>query len=223
VRKKEHGLFLSYSYAADWRHPYFFPRDTASAGCPCIRPDYGEPQPEYLYEKEEDFFQYIKFAHNQLEELLYRYPGVAGVCLAPLEGYYCRPDLFPTGLTYETIRTAQPRALISFGRGATGGEDFVALRRGLLAEQQGGELGGEARRENQGKPLEIRESLQPEAWGYDERAEGKHRTADDVMNILEGTNKGNANLLLNTGLLPDGAVHPDDAATLLEVGKRLKV
>ena len=31
-----------------------------------------------------------------------------------------------------------------------------------------------------------------------------------------------ANLLLNTGPLPDGSIHPDDVATLLEVGRRLK-
>ena len=214
------GLFLSYSYAMDWRHPYFFSLDAAGPGCPFIRPDYGGPEPEYLYEKEEDFFQYIKFAHGQLEELLYRYPGVAGVCLAPVAGYYCRPDLFPIGLTYEVIRAAQPRVLISFGQGANGDEDFVALGRGT--EEQGGELGEQARAKNQGKPLEIRDSLQPESWGYDKRSEGKHKTAEDVARLLEDANKRDANALLNTGLLPDGSVHPDDVATLLEVGRRRK-
>ena len=220
--KQSLGLFLSYSYARDWRHPYFFSQEAAGPGCPYTRPDYIEPQPEYLYEKEEDFFQYIKFAHGQLEELLYRYPGVAGVSLAPVAGYYCRPDLFPIGLTYEVIRAALPRVLISLGPGANGDEDFVALGPGLSMEGQGGELGEQARGKNQGKPVEIRAQLQPETWGYDKRAEGKHKTADDVLRMLDDAKARNANLLLNTGLLPDGSIHPDDAAALLEVGKRLK-
>ena len=32
----------------------------------------------------------------------------------------------------------------------------------------------------------------------------------------------NANLLLNTGPLPDGSIYPADVATLREVGKRLR-
>ena len=38
-----------------------------------------------------------------------------------------------------------------------------------------------------------------------------------------GKAKGiDANLLLNTGPLPDGSIHPDDIKTLKEVGQRLK-
>jgi alpha-L-fucosidase len=32
----------------------------------------------------------------------------------------------------------------------------------------------------------------------------------------------NANLLLNTGPLPDGSIHPEDIKTLREVGKRIR-
>ncbi len=218
--KRGLGLFVYYSYAQDWRHPYFFPREAGGSICPYARPGYAEPQPEYLYQKEEDFFQYIKFAHSQLEEILYRYQPLAGLWLAPEAGYYCRPDLFPIGLTYEVIRTARPDVLLSFGQGASGDEDFVAREHPLPVEPRGGELGRAALRKNQSKPIEIRDSLQPGAWGYDERSEGKHKTADDVMRMLEDANKENANLLLNTGLLPDGSVHPSDVATLLGVGKR---
>ncbi len=218
--RKGLGLFLYYSYARDWRHPYFFSPEAAGPGCAYVRPDYGEPQPEYLYETEEDFFQYIKFAHGQLEEILYRYQPLAGLSLAPEEAYYCKPDLFPVGLTYEVIRTARPASLISFGQGVSGDEDFIALEAG--AEATGGELGRAARAGNEGKPLEIRDNLQPGAWGYDERARGHHRTADDVLRMLKDAKTRNANLLLNTGLLPDGSIYPDDVATLLEVGKRLK-
>jgi alpha-L-fucosidase len=50
----------------------------------------------------------------------------------------------------------------------------------------------------------------------------KHKTADQVMEMLDNAQKMNANLLLNVGPLPDGSIHPEDVATLAEVGKRLQ-
>ena len=69
--------------------------------------------------------------------------------------------------------------------------------------------------------MEICETLQPRVWGYDERDQGKHRNADEVMAMLEHCRGYDANLLLNTGPLPDGSIHPGDRETLLEVGRRL--
>jgi alpha-L-fucosidase len=63
-------LFLYYSYAADWRHPYFFPR---SAGSPLARPLYQEEPPEYLWREDADSRRYLEFVHAQLEELLTQY------------------------------------------------------------------------------------------------------------------------------------------------------
>ena len=74
---------------------------------------------------------------------------------------------------------------------------------------------------NRGKPVEICDTLQPSAWGYEKSTEGKHKTADDVMKMLADAKTQNANLLLNTGPLADGSIHPDDQATLREVGRRL--
>ena len=48
-----------------------------------------------------------------------------------------------------------------------------------------------------------------------------HKTADEVMEMLSHTKEIGANLLLNTGPLPDGSIHPDDVKTLEEVGKRI--
>ena len=42
-QKKGLGLFLYYSYALDWRHPYFYPRQFN----PMARPDYKQPEPRY--------------------------------------------------------------------------------------------------------------------------------------------------------------------------------
>ncbi len=221
--KKGLGLCLYYSYALDWRHPYFFSREASLEGdvqWDAARPAYDQPQPEYLYAKEEDFTEYVKFVHAQLEEILHRYhPAV--IWLDPIMGYYSRPDLFPIEQTYEIIRAADPGVLICFKQGANGDEDFVAPEREPRAHQRGGAVALRAWEKNEGKKIEICDTLQPRVWGYDERNEGEHRTADEVMAMLEHGDKYSANLLLNTGPLPDGSIHPIDQETLLEVGKRL--
>jgi len=219
------GLCLYYSYALDWRHPYFFSREASAKGeidWPSARPAYETPPPEYKFERDEQFTEYIKFVHAQLEEILHRYhPAV--IWLDPIMGYYSRPDLFPISLTYEIIRAADPGVLICFKQGANGDEDFVAPEREPRAHPAGGAVAQAAWDRNQGKKIEICETFQPRVWGYDERDQGAHRSADDVMKMLEHCDGYDANLLLNTGPLPDGSIHPDDAATLVEVGRRIRV
>ncbi|HKK18118.1 MAG TPA: alpha-L-fucosidase, partial [Opitutales bacterium] len=48
------------------------------------------------------------------------------------------------------------------------------------------------------------------------------KSPDQVMEMLANARKQNANLLLNTGPLPDGSIHPEDVNTLKEVGRRLR-
>ena len=40
--------------------------------------------------------------------------------------------------------------------------------------------------------------------------------------MLADARRQNCNLLLNTGPLPDGSIHPEDARTLREVGRRIR-
>ena len=83
------GLFLYYSYACDWRHPYFYARE---AGWSNARPAYAKPDPSYKWKRDGDFQHYIDFVHNQLRELLTNY--------GPLAGIWFRPDhgvLLPAG------------------------------------------------------------------------------------------------------------------------------
>jgi len=218
-RKKDLGLFIYYSYALDWRHPYFYPRDKKRE---FARPAYKKPEPRYLFRKDEDFSRYITFANNQIRELLTQYGPIAGIWLDPLMGYYGRPDLFPLKETYALIRSLPPNCLISFKQGANGDEDFVAPERRASALKRAGQAGLQVWEKNRGKPIEICDTLQPRQWGHNQKVEGQHKTADDVMKILAEAKKQNANLLLNTGPLGDGSIHPDDVATLQEVGRRLR-
>jgi alpha-L-fucosidase len=226
--RKGVGLFLYYSYAADWKHPYFYDREE---GWGASRPAYNEPQPEYRYQKPEDFKIYETYVRNQVRELLTRYPTIAGIWFDPIMGFYSRPDLFDVEGTYEMIREMSPHALISFKQGATGTEDFMAPERGggaRVGEQY--EVARKVYELNQGKPTEICNTMQPHlpgfhggsTWGYNKHLDGKHLNADQVMGLLANADSIGANLLLNIGPKPDGSFPQEDIDALLEVGRRLK-
>ncbi|MBS1824018.1 MAG: alpha-L-fucosidase [Acidobacteria bacterium] len=226
ARKRGLGIFYYYSYALDWRHPYFFSRaagmDSKNAAWDRGRPDYKVAEPSYRYQKPEDFRKYIDFVHAQLRELLTQYGPVNGIWLDPIMGYYARPDLFPIAETYSLIRGLQPGCLICFKQGANGDEDFVAPERTLAPHSRGGEIAKKVWEKNKNKLPEICDTLQERIWGYQSRDDRKHRDAEWVLKTLEYCKSINGNLLLNTGPLPDGSIHAEDAATLREVGKRRK-
>ena len=226
-QKKGLGLFLYYSYALDWRHPYFYPRQFWAAA----RPPYDPPEPRYLWTQDEEFGRYIEFVHAQLRELLTHYGPIAGIWFDPIMGYYARPDLFPIEETYALIRSLQPQALISFKQGASGDEDFYAPERhsyslaGRVREILGpaaSEVAARAWERNKNKLGEICDTMQPGAWGFREGDDGSHHTAEEVVEMLDAAKAQGCNLLLNTGPLPDGSIHPDDVAALRQVGKRLR-
>jgi alpha-L-fucosidase len=218
--RKGIGLFLYYSYAADWKHPYFYSRESWQNASPAYR----EPQPEYFFKKDEDFGIYIDFVHRQLTELLTQYPNIAGIWLDPIMGYYHRPDLFPVDSTYALIRKLSPHALISFKQGANGTEDFVAPERaGNARVGEQFEVARIAFNKNLNKPREICNTLQPHAWGYDKRDDGNHKTADDILKMLRDARNMNANLLLNVGPKADGSIPEEDRRALLEAADKLNV
>jgi alpha-L-fucosidase len=218
--KKGLGLFLYYSYAADWKHPYFYSR---KSGWNNARPAYTEPQPEYKFEKDTDFNLYVEFVHNQVKELLDQYPNIAGIWFDPIMGYYHRPDLFPIDSTYNLIRSKSPHALISFKQGANGDEDFMAPERGGKAKVgQQLEVAKMVYKMNEYKPREICNTLQPHAWGYNKRDNGKHKDANEVIKMLQDAEKLDANLLLNVGPLGDGSFPEEDIISLKEVGLLMK-
>ncbi len=212
------GLFLYYSYGADWKHPYFMSRED---GWNNARPAYAEPQPEYLYEQASDFQKYIDFVHVQLTELLTQYPNIAGIWFDPIMGVYASPDKFPIDSTYALVRSLSPHALISFKQGACGDEDFMAPERsGKARVGNQFEVARIAYERNKNKPREVCTTMQPHAWGYNKNDDGKHHSADDVMKMLKDAKAMNANLLLNIGPLPNGALPEEDMRVLEEVGRR---
>ena len=212
------GLFLYYSYALDWKHPYFYSRgEWVNA-----RPAYKIKPAEYKYEKPEDFRKYVDYVHAQLKELLTQYPTVAGIWLDPIMGFYVNPDVFPIDETYALIRKLSSHALISFKQGANGDEDFVAPERGVNVKV--GEQYPIARKVyelNKDKPKEVCNTMQPylpgihgATWGYNKAIDGHHLKIEDVKKLLDEVKSNHYNLLLNIGPLPDGSLHPEDIETL---------
>ena len=116
--------------------------------------------------------------------------------------------LFRLQELYDHIHRIQSQTLVSYKQGVTGTEDFLAPERKW--------------KEKSAKPLEICDTLQPRQWFYSKSLDGKHKTADDVMAMRTNARAMGANLLLNTGPLPDGSIHPEDVKTLKEVGRRLR-
>lgn len=201
------GLFLYYSHGRDWRHPYFPPNSVLTNNA---RPHYPDPEPSYLWRRDEDTRIYIDFMHAQLKELLTQYGSVAGIWFDGRVTCKARPDLFRVEDTYKYIRSLRPSALISYKGGVTGTEDFIAPERDRIPGRDMDEL-----------PGELCDTLNPEKWGYVESDDMSKRTADDVLSMLAHARSINCNLLLNTGLLGDGSVHPKERAVLLEAGKRM--
>jgi alpha-L-fucosidase len=228
-RKKGLGLFLYYSIGADWHHPYFC---DPSAGWQDYRPAY-EPKPsQYKWQKDADVAIYIDYVHAQLRELLTQYGPIAGLWFDPVAGYYARPDLFPLDKTYKLIRSLQPQCLVSFKQGATGSEDFATPERsttGFAAidtilppyRAQAQAVADRAWSTNRAKHMEICDTLQPRHWGYFKGDDGKHRTAPEAAERARAAWSQGANLLLNTGPLPDGSISPEDVRTLSEVKRYL--
>ncbi len=214
------GLFLYYSYAADWKHPYFYSREK---GWNAARPAYKEPQPEYKFQKDEDFRIYVDYVHEHLKELLTQYPTIAGIWFDPIMGLYHRPDLFPVEETYALIRSLSPHALISFKQGANGDEDFSAPERNASAKVGAQfEVAQMVYEKNKNKPKEICNTLQPHAWGYNKKTDGKHKTATELVEIIKDTRAKNANLLMNVGPLPDGSFPEEDIVSLTKAGELLR-
>ena len=208
-QKKGLGFFLYYSHGRDWRHPHA-PNNDGWGGN--ARPQYEPREESYKYGEEHDLQLYVEFMKNQITELLTNYGPVAGIWL---DGHGVIKqakgnnglEMFKCQELYDHIHSMQPQVLVSYKQGFLGTEDFKAPERHF----KGSSI----------VPLEICDTLQPHSWGYAKKDDLDHKTADDVMIMLSEAKKKNANLLLNTGPLPDGSIHPDDVKTLKEVGRRL--
>jgi alpha-L-fucosidase len=206
--KKGIALFLYYSHGRDWRHPDA-PNNDEWGGA--ARPKFETPDPYYNYGENHDLNRYLEFMNNQVDELLTNYNDVAGIWLdgfsTPASG---DRSLFKSQELYDLIHAKQPQVLVSYKQGMLGTEDFLAPERKYNSD------------EKIKTPLEICDHLQRKGWGYTKTEDGNHKNKDEVIQMLKKANSYPANLLLNTGPLPSGEMHPEDVKVLREVGKEIK-
>ncbi len=206
--KKGLALFLYYSHGRDWRHPHA-PNNDKWGGA--ARPDYETPEPFYKYGEEHDLNIYLEFMSNQINELLEMFSPIAGIWL---DGYSTPASgdvsLFKLQQLYDLVHSKQDQVLVSYKQGLTGTEDFLAPERKYKKGEQ------------IEKPLEICDHLQRKGWGYMASEDGNHKTKEEVIQMLKKADSYPANLLLNTGPLPSGEMHPEDVNVLREVGREIQ-
>jgi alpha-L-fucosidase len=201
------GFFCYYSHGRDWKHPHA-PHNEGWGGR--ARPEYDPPEPTYKTGEEHNLQIYVQFMHNQINELLTSYGPIAGIWLDGIAVPKSRPEKIPQFRCqelYDFIHQKQPQVLVSYKQGLLGTEDFFAPEHKILEEKSG-------------KLMEICTTLQKGGWGYVK--DTVHLTPEEVTAILREAKSGPANLLLNTGPLGDGSIHPEDVKTLKEIGKLIR-
>ncbi len=214
------GIFLYYSHGRDWKHPHAPNNDEWGGNA---RPEYDPLEPSFVYGSEHNLDVYLDFMKDQIAELLTLFPSAAGIWLdgiaVPVSGDLTK---FKCAELYEHIRSISPHALIAYKQGLLGTEDFFTPEHFIPG------LGDDAYK--QGKVTSIDKKLEvcttmiqdPVSWGYQLESVGRRRTVEEVQDLLTQINQAGANLLLNTGPLPDGSLDTIDTNILLEVGRRLR-
>ena len=222
--RKGLGFFAYFTFMLHWRHPYFVSRHEYRDA----RPDYPEPEPRYLYRERADFDKYLDYIEGLIDELLSHYQ-ITGIWFDIISMWYqLGPAFIPIEAIYARIRKKYPGVLIAWKNGATGTEDFASPEHNIekslsSTREKFGEI-GEARalvayKGNCNKHNEICSTIHMGSWSYNPMC--KNRTADEIYQLLGYANAHNCNLLLNTGPMADGSIHPQQRKILLEVAARI--
>lgn len=190
------GLCLQYSYSQDWHHPNAPGSKAEKAAL--------------------DLDAYQDYIFGQICELLTQYGPIATIRLDGIDNNSlsdrCQ-DL------YDLIHHLQPQTLVAYQQGLIGSEDFFSANHRLPSEE-------DADRGfffiHDDRPQELYISLTPGSWGYAAEQAGKHLRSKQIWDLLEQTAQSQANLLLNTALMPDGSLDLEDINELLTVGRRIE-
>lgn len=201
-RRQGLRLFVYYSQL-DWHHPDYFPR--GRTGHRTGRPDTGS------------WDRYLEFMDAQLRELFSNYGPLGGVWL---DGMWDRPDAdWRLERTYGMIHELQPAALIipNHHQDPLPGEDVQTFEKDL----PGGNTAGWNRATVSTEiPLETSETIS-DSWGF-RITDRNFKSVPSLIRMLVEAAGRNANLLLNVGPMPDGAIHPEHAARLRGIGAWLE-
>lgn len=166
--------------------------------------------------------RYLDRVSEEVHELLTGYGPIASVSfdgIANVRQYH--PNQADCQSLYDYIHSLQPQILVGYQQGLLGTEDFHSVEKQLptaesTLEEQGFVLS------HGDKPVEIIRNLKHSHLGYDPYAAGNHLKTDEIWEELRQARRNNANLLLNTALMPDGSLDLEDINNLLAVGERME-
>ena len=194
-------LFFYYSQL-DWHHPDYFPR--GQTGRSTGRPESG------------NWDNYIDYMNAQLSELLTGYGDIGGIWFDGMwDQWNARWRLDET---YALIHKLQPAALIGSNHHKMPfpGEDFQMFEKDMQGQNSAGfnQTGiGQL-------PLETCETMN-DSWGFCLR-DNHFKSPQQLIHFLVRAAGQNANLLLNTGPMPNGQIQPETVSILKEIGAWMK-
>lgn len=174
-----------------------------------------------------DYASYLRFMKAQLTELLTNYGDIYSIWLdghwdqTNPEGHEDRSSRIDWKYDelYSLIHQLQPQCLIGNNHHLSPlpGEDFQMFERDLPGENKSGLSYQQA---SDKLPLETCETING-SWGYN-ITDRNYKSTTDVIRLLAGAAGRNANLLLNVGPMPNGAIQTEFADTLAIAGKWLQ-
>ena len=173
-----------------------------------------------------DWNSYINFMKAQLTELLTNYGEIGGVWF---DGFWDQLDNdwdknqkskvdWHINEIYELIHKLQPACLIGNNHHQTPlpGEDFQMFEKDL----PGGNTTGFGGASVSALPLETCETIN-DSWGFN-ITDRNYKSLKNLVQLLVKDAGFGANLLLNIGPLPNGAIQPEFTERLTGMGEWLK-
>jgi alpha-L-fucosidase len=204
---RRHGVRLFFYYSLlDWHHPDYFPR--GQTGRHAGREDRG------------DWSKYVAYYQGQIRELCTRYGPIGGLIL---DGCWDRPDAdWQLTATYKIVHDLQPGALVANNHHGPPqpGEDFQIVESDPPQPRPGGPVAVRPA----ALPRVVCRTIDPPAaaavGGAISGAGDPPSPAAILHELLNAAGRG-ANLWMNVGPGPDGALGAALRERLLEAGKWL--
>lgn len=159
-----------------------------------------------------NYDRYFNFMNRQLTELLTDYGPIGAIWFDGWWDHDADPDFnWRLPEQYELIHKLQPACLIGNNHHQVpfAGEDIQIFERDLPGENKAGLSGQDIA----GLPLETCQTMNG-MWGYKIKDQN-YKSADELIQYIVEAAGRNANLLLNIGPQPDGAL-PDAALERLQ-------
>jgi alpha-L-fucosidase len=205
-RRHDIKLFFYYSQL-DWHSADYFPR--GATGHFAGRPEGG------------NWERYLDYQDQQLAELLTNYGAIGGIWF---DGWWDQErtamrDQWQLDRTYRSLHSLQPAALIinNHHQAPYPGEDAQTFEQDLPGQNSKG-----FNRAGIGTlPLEMAETMN-QSWGFS-LTDDKFKSAETLIRTLVNAAGRGANLVLNTGPMPNGRLQPESLEILTQFGAWLKV